>query len=57
MGAPAGVARDFEALERRRMDAVRLLEKPDLNRSEIARLAEGCGQTSGITQHPPYEIT
>ena len=37
MGNPAGVGRDFEALEKRRMKAVRLLEKGDLNQSEVAR--------------------
>jgi transposase len=36
MGFPAGVRRDFEALERRRMLAVRLLEK-GLSQSEVAR--------------------
>ena len=36
MGFPAGVRRDFDALERRRMLAVRLLEK-GLSQSEIAR--------------------
>ena len=45
MGNPAGVARDFEALEKRRMKAVRLLEKGDLNQSEIARRLKVCRQT------------
>jgi transposase len=45
MGNPAGVARDFEALEKRRMDAVRLLEKGELNQSEIARRLKVCRQT------------
>jgi transposase len=45
MGNPAGVARDFEALEKRRMEAVRLLEKGDLNQSEIARRLKVCRQT------------
>jgi len=36
MGFPAGVRRDFQALERRRMLAVRLLEK-GLSQSEVAR--------------------
>ena len=35
MGNPAGVGRDFEALEKRRMEAVRLLEK-----GEQSRIAE-----------------
>ena len=45
MGNPAGVARDFEALEKRRMKAVRLLEKGDLNQSEIAGRLKVCRQT------------
>jgi transposase len=45
MGNPAGVRRDFEALERRRMQAVELLRKPDLNQSEIARRLKVCRQT------------
>jgi transposase len=36
MGNPAGVRRDFEALERRRMQAARLLEK-GYSQSEVAR--------------------
>ena len=36
MGNPAGVRRDFEALERRRMQAARLLEK-GYRQSEVAR--------------------
>lgn len=36
MGFPAGVRRDFEALERRRMQAARLLEKGH-SQSEVAR--------------------
>ena len=36
MGNPKGVRRDFEALERRRLQAVRLL-KQGLNESEVAR--------------------
>src|ERR1035437_10907018 len=36
MGFPAGVRRDFEALERRRMQAARLLEK-GYRQSEVAR--------------------
>lgn len=45
MGNPAGEARDFEALEKRRMKAVRLLEKGDLNQSEIAGRLKVCRQT------------
>lgn len=45
MGNPAGVRRDFEALEKRRMEAVRLLEKRDLNQSEVARRLQVCRQT------------
>ena len=37
MGNPAGLKRDFNALEKRRFEAVRLLEKGDLNQSEVAR--------------------
>ena len=36
MGFPAGVRRDFQALERRRMQAARLLEK-GYSQSEVAR--------------------
>src|SRR6266568_3725128 len=36
MGNPAGVRRDFEALEERRMEAARLLEK-GYSQSEVAR--------------------
>lgn len=36
MGNPAGVRRDFEALEQRRMEAARLLEK-GYSQSEVAR--------------------
>jgi transposase len=36
MGNPAGVRRDFEALEKRRMQAARLLEK-GYSQSEVAR--------------------
>ncbi len=36
MGNPAGVRRDFEALERRRFEAFRLL-KQELSQSEVAR--------------------
>jgi len=45
MGNPAGVKRDFVALEKRRFQAVRLLQKGDLNQSEVARRVRVCRQT------------
>ena len=45
MGNPAGVKRDFEALEKRRMQAIGLLKKDDLNQSEVARRLRVCRQT------------
>ena len=45
MGNPAGVRRDLEALEKRRMQAIRLLERNDLNQSEVARRVNVCRQT------------
>jgi transposase len=45
MGNPAGVKRDFGALEKRRLEAVRVLEKSDLNQSEVARRLRVCRQT------------
>lgn len=45
MGNPAGVKRDFEALEKRRIEAIRLLEKSDLNQSEVAGRLRVCRQT------------
>jgi transposase len=45
MGNPAGVKRDFGALEKRRFEAVRLLAKNDLNQSEVARRVHVCRQT------------
>ncbi len=45
MGNPAGVKRDFNGLERRRMEAVRLLEKGNLNQAEVARRLLVCRQT------------
>jgi len=45
MGNPAGVKRDFDALEKRRMEAIRLLQKSDLNQSEVARRLRVCRQT------------
>src|SRR5215510_6936576 len=47
MGNPAGVKRDFEALARRRMEAIGLFEKSDLNQSEVARRLHVCRQTVG----------
>jgi len=44
MGNPRGVRRDFDALEKRRMAAVRLLAT-DLNNSEIGRRLKVCDQT------------
>ena len=45
MGNAAGVRRDFEALEKRRMQAIHLLERNDLNQSEVARRVNVCRQT------------
>jgi transposase len=45
MGNPAGVKRDFEVLEKRRMKAMGLLERNDLNQSEVARRLQVCRQT------------
>ena len=45
MGNPAGVKRDFEALEKRRLKAISLLEKSDWNQSEVARRLKVCRQT------------
>jgi transposase len=45
VGNPAGVKRDFEALEKRRLEAIGLLEKNDLNQSEVARRIHVCRQT------------
>ena len=44
MGNPAGVARDFEALEKRRFEAMRLFER-GLKQSEIARQLRVVPQT------------
>ncbi len=44
MGNAAGVPRDFEALEKRRFSAIRLLEK-GLNQSEVARRVKVVRQT------------
>ena len=45
MGNPAGVKRNFQALEKRRLAAIDLLEKSDLNQSEVARRFHVCRQT------------
>jgi transposase len=45
MGNPAGVKRDFGGLEKRRFQAARLLQKGDLNQSEVARRVRVCRQT------------
>lgn len=44
MGNPAGVRRDFEALEKRRFQAIPLLEE-GLNQSEVARRVKVARQT------------
>jgi transposase len=44
MGNPAGVRRDFEALEKRRFQAIHLLDK-GLNQSEVARRVRVVRQT------------
>jgi transposase len=44
MGNPAGVCRDFEALERRRMRAAGLLEK-GYSQSEVARIVDAHRQS------------
>jgi transposase len=46
MGFPAGVRREFEALERRRMQAARLLEK-GYSQSEVARRVGAHRQSVG----------
>ena len=44
MGNPKGVRRDFEALEQRRLAAVKLFGER-LNNSEIGRRVKVCNQT------------
>jgi predicted DNA-binding protein (UPF0251 family) len=44
MGNPAGVRRDFDALERRRLAAMRLVDK-GLNQAETARRVKVLRQT------------
>jgi transposase len=45
MGNPAGLKRDFVALEKRRFQAIKLLQKGDLNQSDVARRVHVCRQT------------
>lgn len=45
MGNPAGVRRDFEALEKRRFEAIRLVEKDGLNQAEVGRRLKVARQT------------
>ena len=44
MGNPRGVKRDFAALERRRLEALKLLRQ-GYNQSEVARRVKVCSQT------------
>jgi transposase len=44
MGNPRGVKRDFEALEKRRFQALKLLQQ-GYNQSEVARRVKVCSQT------------
>lgn len=44
MGNPRGVRRDFEALEHRRLEGLKLLRE-GLNQSEVARRLKVCSQT------------
>jgi transposase len=44
MGNPRGVRRDFQALEKRRLAAVKLFGE-DFNNSEIGRRLKVCNQT------------
>lgn len=50
MGNPAGVPRDFDALEKRRFEAIRLLER-GLKQSEIARQLRVVRQTVARWAH------
>ena len=45
MGNPAGVRRNFEALEKRRFEAIRLVEKGGLNQAEVGRQLKVARQT------------
>ncbi len=44
MGNPKGVRRDFEALEKRRLAAIKLIGE-EFNNSEIGRRLKVCNQT------------
>jgi transposase len=44
MGNPRGIKRDFQALERRRFEALKLLKK-GYNQSEVGRRTKVCSQT------------
>jgi len=46
MGNPAGVRRDFEALEQRRLEGIRLLNQ-GLSQSEVARQVKVCHRSVG----------
>jgi len=45
MGNPKGLKRDFGALEKRRFEAIRLIEQRGLNQSETARRLQVARQT------------
>lgn len=45
MGNPAGVRRDFAALEKRRFEAIRLVEEEGLSQAEVARRVKVVRQT------------
>jgi hypothetical protein len=53
MGNPAGVKRDFVALEKRRLEAVRLSEQSALHQSEVARRVHVYRQTGGVSSRRP----
>src|SRR4029434_4114271 len=50
MGNPAGVPRDFEALEKRRFQAIQMLER-GLRQAEIARQLRVVPQTVALWMH------
>jgi len=54
MGNPAGVRRDFDALEKRRFQAIRLLDQ-GVNQSEIARRLSVARQTVARWTHEHRE--
>jgi transposase len=53
MGNPRGVRRDFDALEKRRLDAVRLVVDEGLSQSEAARRVQAAQQSVSrwISEH------